>query len=495
MSESEEVSGQELVQLAAVDNDFYGRFWFPETCRQPSPWFHKKMDEILEAPGTRLAGFEIFRGGAKTTKLRLFSSKRIAYGISRTMVYVGKSQDHARRSIEWLMHQVEHNHRWANFYRLRKGSKWTTEECEIINDTLEMQIRIIALGITGSVRGINVNDYRPDFILLDDPCDEENTATPEQRQKIEDLVFGALLKSLAPESEAPDALMAIAQTPLNENDLIETIMKDEQWKTLRFSCFDDKEQSSWPARWTTEQLKADKEAHIKRNQLSLWLREMECILVNSQNAAFLTEWAKEYTIRPQYGLVYIGIDPTPPPKDAAKREVNEKLDDAVIMVILFFEGKIFVLDYYVAKSPDPAEFVTKLFEFVGIYRPFLVGIETVLFQRMLKWYIEQEMRRRRVWFTITPVEDRRKKETRIIQSISRYASNGNFYLKAEHVELKEQFTRYVMNKPGQRDDMLDALAIALDLINPALEGAVIEGEYQLLDESDIPALEDWRGAP
>jgi len=114
---------------------------------------------------------------------------------------------------------------------------------------------------------------------------------------------------------------------------------------------------------------------------------------------------------------------------------------------------------------------------------------------MLKWYIEQEMRRRRVWFTITPVEDRRKKETRIIQSISRYASNGNFYLKAEHVELKEQFTRYVMNKPGQRDDMLDALAIALDLINPALEGAVIEGEYQLLDESDIPALEDWRGAP
>jgi len=374
------IQGDELLHLAAVDNDFYGRYWFPETCRQQSPWFHRKMDELLENSTNRLVGFEIFRGGAKTTKLRLVSSKRIAYGISRTMVYVGKSQDHARRSIEWLMHQVEYNHRWANFYRLRKGSKWTTEECEIINEALEQPIRIIAVGITGSVRGINVNDYRPDFILLDDPCDEENTATPDQRQKIEDLVFGALLKSLAPVSEAPDALMAIAQTPLNENDLIEKIMRDEQWATLRFSCFNEEGKSAWPERWTTEILLADKEAHIKRNQLSLWLREMECTLVNSQNSAFLANWLRYYTLGPEFGLTYIGIDPTPPPKDTMKREVNEKLDDAVILVLRYYQGKVFLLDYYLAKSPDPGEFTNKLFEFVFQYKPFLTGVETTLFQ-------------------------------------------------------------------------------------------------------------------
>jgi len=494
MSDLLELSGSELLHLSAADSDFYGRYWFPDTCRQPAPSFHKKMDEVLEA-GHRYVGFEVFRGGAKTTKLRLFGSKRIAYGISRTVVLVGKSQDHARRSIEWMMHQVEHNRKWASFYRLRKGFKWTTEECEIINDALEIQIRIIALGITGSVRGINVNDYRPDFILLDDPCDEENTATPDQRQKIEDLVFGALLKSLAPESEAPDALMAIAQTPLNESDIIEKIMLDPQWASVRFSCFDDKGESSWPERWTTETLKKDKEAHIKRNQLSLWLREMECTLINTQNSAFLLEWQREYIIRPDHGLVYIGIDPTPPPKDTLKRVVNEKLDDAVIFVILYTNGNIYILDYYIAKSPDPGEFVNKLFAMVLEYRPFLVGVETIMFQRMLKWYIEQEMTRRRQWFNITPVEDKRKKETRIIQSISRYASNRRVYHRPEHTEYCEQYQSYMMNKPGQKDDILDAFSIALDLINPALEGVVIEGEFDVVADDEMPLLEDWRGAP
>ena len=50
--------------------------------------------------------------------------------------------------------------------------------------------------------------------------------------------------------------------------------------------------------------------------------------------------------------------------------------------------------------------------------------------------------------------------------------------------------------PRQKDDILDALTIALDLINPGLEGVTIEGDFTVLtDESNIPELEDWRGAP
>jgi hypothetical protein len=494
----EQVSLNELVQLCAVDGNMYAKTFFPNTARQGSPAFHNDMDTVLENPANRFVGFKVFRGGAKTTKLRLFCSKRIAYGISHTILFVGKSQDHAIKSIHWLKRAVEFNRKWAGTFNLRKGEKWSDTEIEILHGTDDYPIRVIALGITGSVRGINVDDYRPDLIILDDPCDEENTATPEARQKMSDLVFGALAHSLAPASEAPDATMALAQTPLDAEDLIENAMKDPQWATVKYSCYRDNGHSAWPQRWTQKELDEDKAAHVHRNQLSLWLREMECEVVTSENAAFKESWLEYYDLLPEGGITYIAIDPTPPPKEGnALKVVNEKLDDAVIMVIRFYGGKVYVCEYWLAKSPDPDELVNEFFRLCWIWKPMLVGVETTLFQRMLKWYLDKEMLRRQLWYTVIPIEDKRKKSTRITQTVTRYASNGNLVVhKGQHPELIQQYIGYRAEIQNQRDDMLDALTIGMDLINPALEGVIIEGEFTHIDdESRIPELEHWQSAP
>ena len=194
---------------------------------------------------------------------------------------------------------------------------------------------------------------------------------------------------MAPASEAPDATMALAQTVLVEGDLIDAVMADPQWASVRYSCFNTRGESAWPDRWSTEELLADKEAHVQRNQLSLWLREMECILVTQENAAFLMSWLNYWDTLPEGGVVYMGIDPTPPPKDGnALKQVNLKLDDAVIMIIKYHGGKVFICEDYYCKSPDPEEFVNKIFELGIKWNPMMVGVETTLFQRMLKWYLE-----------------------------------------------------------------------------------------------------------
>jgi hypothetical protein len=465
--------------------------------RQKSPLFHNEMDIVLENPENRFVAFKVFRDGAKTTKLRLYCSKRIAYGISNTILFIGKSQDHAIKSIHWLKRAVEFNRKWAGTFQLRKGDKWSDTEIEIIHGTDEYPIRVIALGITGSVRGVNVDDYRPDLIILDDPCDEENTATPEARQKMDDLVFGALAHSLAPASEAPDATMALAQTPLDKDDLIEKAMRDKQWASVKFSCFLDNGESSWPERRSTKVLLEDKQAHIDRNQLSLWLREMECEIVTSENAAFRGNWLEYWDILPEGGINYVSIDPTPPPKETnALKVVNAKLDDAVILATKYYGGKVYTMEYWFAKSPNPDELVSAFFEVCWRVKPMLVGVETTLFQRMLKWYIEKEMLRRNQWYTIIPVEDKRKKSTRIEQTVTRYASNGNLVVHHSQTELIEQYTKYRSGVQQQSDDFLDALTIGMDLINPGLEGVIIEGDYTVLeDESKIPELEHWQSAP
>jgi len=492
-----EIPLEEVVQLAAIDGNFYARTFFPKAARQESPEFHKDMDRVLENPDNRFVGFEVFRGGAKTTKVRLFASKRIAYAISHTIVIIGKSQDHAVKTLLWLKNNIEYNTLWTSTFGLKKGSKWSDSEIEIIHGTAGYPIRIIALGITGSVRGINVDDRRPDLIILDDPCDEENTATPEARQKMSDLVFGALAKSLAPASEAPDATMVLAQTVLVKGDLIDSVMNDPQWATVRYSCFDSRGESAWPERWTTEELQADKDAHVQRNQLSLWLREMECVLVTTENSAFLETWLEYWDTLPLGGVTYMGIDPTPPPKDGnALRQVNEKLDDAVIMVIRFYMGKVYICEYYACKSPDPEEFINKIFELAKIWNPMMIGIETVMNQRTLKWLFDREMLKRRQYYTVVPVEDKRKKETRIIQTITSNASNSALVINRNMGEFTQQYSVFQAQATRQHDDYLDALTIAMGLINPGLEGITYDGDYTDISSDDfMPELEDWRGAP
>ena len=92
---------EEILNLGALDGEFYCAQWFPKAARQKTPPFHKEIWTALEG-GLRYVSVEVFRGGAKTTMLRMFTSKRIAYGESRTIMYVSESQDHAKRSVRWM---------------------------------------------------------------------------------------------------------------------------------------------------------------------------------------------------------------------------------------------------------------------------------------------------------------------------------------------------------------------------------------------------------
>ena len=253
----EELQGDLLIKAAAVDSDFYGRHFFPKACRQKTPGFHREIDDVIERPENRFVAIESYRGSAKTTRLRIFTSKRIAYGISRTILYMSDTETHAAKSLEWIKRNVEHNSTWAQTYRLSPGKKWTETDIEIVHGAFGHTVRVIALGITGQVRGINIDDHRPDLIIGDDLENEENTATPEQREKVSKLFFGAVEKSLVPASENIDAKMVLLGTPLHRDALVEVCRKDPNWVSRRYSCFDTRGVSRWEDRFPTEVLTKD----------------------------------------------------------------------------------------------------------------------------------------------------------------------------------------------------------------------------------------------
>src|SRR5262245_49598426 len=265
----------ELVKICATNSELYGKVFFPQTFRRASPSFAKDIWKPLEDPLVRLVNLICFRGSSKTTRLRTFASKRIAYGISRTVLYVGASERDAIRSIQWLRTQVERNALWSQCFGLEPGRKWEETQLEIRHKVFGHTVWCLAAGITGSLRGINFDDYRPDLIIVDDPQTDEMAATLEQREKVTDLLLGAVKNSLAPVSDEPNAKLAMAITPQHPEDVSQQALRDSQWTSRVFPCWTketvdlpmEQQMSSWEDQFPTINLRTDKQAALARNRL------------------------------------------------------------------------------------------------------------------------------------------------------------------------------------------------------------------------------------
>lgn len=476
------VSRDDLVKLCAVDTELYATTFFPKTFRVKSAGFARQLWAPLENPKIRLVQLICFRGSSKTTRLRTFASKRIAYGTSRTVLYVGASQADAIRNVQWLRAQVEKNRFWRETFGLKPGRKWEETQVEIEHEVFGHTTWVLAAGITGSLRGINFDDYRPDLIIVDDPQTDEMAAAEDQREKVTDLILGAVRNSLASTVDEPNAKLAMAITPQHPDDISQQTLKDAEWSSYVFPCWTketmdlpvEEQVSSWPEQHPTEELRAKKKAAISRNKLSIFTREMECRLISQELSQFQPGWLnirENSASAPRGCFAVLGIDPVPPPSDREKAKGLQGKDWEAHYVWGLHSGNYHLLDCARNRGHEPSWSVATALALAHKWRVARIVVEAVAYQRTLKWLIEQEMRRRGVYFSVVPLVDKTKKFARIVNVLSGLATAGKLWIGPEHTVFAEQFAAYGPTYGGVDDD-LDASAIALqDLSNPYLERA------------------------
>ncbi len=452
----------EILEAAAVDSLFYSTYFFPKTCKQTPALFHPEVWDVLERPENRYVGIEVYREGAKTSLTRMFASKRIAYGLSRFVVFVSKAEKHAIYSVDWMRRQVLYNARFRDTFQLSL-TKRSEKEIEIVHGVEGHTIRVLALGMTGQLRGFNVDDDRPDLIVGDDLDDDETAGSETQREKQQSLFFGALIRSLVAHTENPYAKAVVLQTPIHRDDIIESIRRDPQWITRCFGCFTESGQSRWPARHPTETLLEEKEAYIARNQLSIWMREMECQIIPQETRTFRVEWLRQWEILPEGCVFYMAIDPAASDREDASYQA--------VAVIGCHGRDVYLAEYAYARGQTLAELAAEVFRMYLKYRPLQVGVETIAYQRVCAWYLKEESYKRQVFLPIVEVQDRRPKDARITDAITSVAADGRLYVRADQHEF---LTEYADFPDPRRKDVIDAVAIALNIRNPALAGEAID---------------------
>lgn len=468
----------ELVKLAAVDNDLYARTFFPKTFRQKSPTFAKEIDDVLDNSKIRFANILAYRGAAKTTRSRVFTSKRIAYGVSRTILYIGSSEDAALRSIRWLKNQVTRNHFWSGTFGLSAGEKWAENEIEIKHKLFDHPIWVLGVGITSTnIRGINFDDYRPDLIVGDDILQDENSATLEQREKVSSLILSAVKNSLISRIEEPNAKMVLLNTPQHREDFSQQAKSDPEFTTLEIPCWTKQtvglpvtqQVSAWPELYPTADLRAEKLSALARNRLSIFTREKEVKLSTPETSAFRPGWLKVTNTKPAHPFCVLGVDPLPPPSDRQRATGLATQDWEAQYVWGRENGEYYLMEGLRSQGHDPNWTINTFFYLAHKYRIARAVVESVAYQRTLKWMLEQEMKRRRIYYVIIPFLDKRKKSTRIISTFSGIAAAGLVNIGPEDTVFAEQFYNY-SDTVEDHDDDLDASSIALsDLVSPALE--------------------------
>jgi predicted phage terminase large subunit-like protein len=214
---------------------------------------------------------------------------------------------------------------------------------------------------------------------------------------------------------------------------------------------------------------------------------MELKLTSPELAAFKTDWLKYYSepFMPN-AMNILAIDPTPPPSDAQLQKGMARSDYEVIHVWGRRGDNYYLQERRSIRGETPDWTIANTFEMALKYRVMTIVIESVMYQRTLKWLLEKEMQRRRLYFSVVPFVGGNK-YARIRATFASQAPFGHIFVHPDDTPFISQFETY---PSSDHDDELDCASIALSaLINPYAAG----GDDTELAEPE--PLKIVRGAP
>jgi hypothetical protein len=163
---------------------------------------------------------------------------------------------------------------------------------------------------------------------------------------------------------------------------------------------------------------------------------------------FKKEWFRYCDKLPKDLTTFIYIDPALSEADTA--------DFTGVVVVHVDTEKKWYVEYAKRLRVTPTRLVEYIFEINAQFKPSIIGIEEVAYQKALLYFLDEEMRRRGVILPIKGIRppNNKTKQTRILSLVPRFEwQRISLAMGLNDLELELlQFPR------GVHDDLIDALA-------------------------------------
>lgn len=458
----------------------FRRVFLPVEDEVETPRFQEEWGGIL-LHGKSHYAVEGFRNSGKTgVVLRAFPLHCLVYPDKDTqyVVFIMATQTLASKRLKEITNEYLNNDLFnMNLVKVVENSEKGFEAVLRNDNDEEMWVRFEAYGKGASVRGLNVHDKRPDVILMDDPQDVEDSRSDTVQSNDYDWFLSDVFFLGKKSKTGKSSRIFFIGNNLGEKCLIEQVISNKEelnFIAVRIPILDIEEHSAWPERWSEEEIKAERESFRRMGKLDIWEREKMCIAISPERQLFKKQYFRYYKPE-ELPLNKLNVFTT---VDLAISE-KESADYTVICTVgVNAENHWFVLDINFGRY-DPSKTIDAIFDAVVRYRPVSVGMEKVAYQAALSHFVEKEMPKRNVWFTVEDLEAKEKKEERIKAIQPRFkAGTVWFPLGASYLgELEGEFLSF---PKSLHDDLIDALAYQ-DQISYAPVSA-----YDSVSVEDIP---------
>ena len=448
---------------------------------------HREITGVLDDPGFSKKLILVPRGHFKTTLVKAWAIQQAVRNPDERILFLSGASQHAERTVQHIETTFEKNalFRWLypetipNF----NSTTWSKTQATIRRGQSFPEPTFDSAGIGTTLPGRHYSK-----IIKDDIVNDKNSNTPELEDQV--IEWDASTVPLFDSPEDPANVEIVIGTPWTHTDAYSVKRRDTDFAlyvrhALETNGKPDYDNGSpiFPERFSKERI------HKIRQRLEnddLFFCQYMCDPHGGGSGDFQRDYIQYYEEPPRQLAISITVDPG---------GLRNNSDSAAFTVV----GVDTNNDWYVLlaykRRMNPREQIEELFNLYEQYpNVHTIGIETVAWQKALKFFAEEEMRKRGTFLPIKELrtDTRVSKPMRIRGLIPRF-SNHTVFTKKHMTALEDELFCRVKS-----DDLKDALAYQLQVatyravsrpahvVNPfSIEAILAELAGKKLDGSDF----------
>jgi hypothetical protein len=497
-----EASIEEILELCYPKLGVYGKTFKPEAFNTPFSELHDEMLNLLDSNEQRIV-IAAPRGLGKTTTVRALVEKCILYRDYEFVLYVSNSETVAEMQTENIKRELRTNREVRRIF----GDVKIAEDDPELDESFSKRAwvafgntLVMPRGAGQQVRGLIYKNFRPQLIIIDDLEKKDELENPENRRKLKDWFFSDLMKCV--DAYSKKWRIIYIDTLKHADSLMQLLLDSPDWKSRRLDICDDDYVSKVPYLKSTEELRAEAEAHRAAGMLDVFYMEYRNAPISKEDASFKEEYFKYFEMR---DLTLSDLE-TVVIVDPAKTAKMQSADSAIVgLGVNFATNAIYVLDIVSGKL-YPDQVYEEMFAMRRRLNSHAVGIEVTGLEEFIKQPIMNEMQRRGPMDAFEPVwlharggaPDGEKGKIKRIGALVPYYRLGYIYHnKANCAKLESQLLSFPRSALL---DVADAVAYIIEMLEfgqryfttPPESPEAIRDEYAGLEYD--PPMTNWRVA-
>ena len=463
---------EQIIRKCVTDLNFFSKFMMPEVCKLDYPelleavW-RSWVDGLVVTSTQRVefkAATAIPRGYTKTTLIKLFIAYTVMFSKQSFVVVVGSTDSNAQNIVADVMEL---------FNSPQVRSVFGNWDVDVKNNSAELRkfawlgktVILFPKGAVTKLRGLNIDNRRPEVIIMDDIESEEVAKSDVESAKLASWVFNTLIPTFA--SDGGLALF-VGNVYAYPGSLLNTLRRMRGWTKLILGAVLSDGKPLWGALHSLRKIIQAYQDAVVAGQARSWLAQyMNAVKDEVHNAADLPAIHKAaydalatlgldhdpLSLLTQADANYIVIDVATDKKDA---------DDHALLVVSAYGDYLFCVAAHVGIL-SPQQAVQQSISMALENNAPSLFLEEVGYQYSFKSWWEEKVAEAKLESTLemmTVSPERTNKVSRIVNAIEALNS-GEFYIHPSLFgQFKSEVSEFDPTKKNNKDNLLDAIHYA-----------------------------------